>query len=110
MGELGVSFMLGVAVTMLVVEFGNAWRHQQANERRRQVERVLEQHGMSERVYSPAIGLVSDSNELRNALRSSSLFDRIVLGDDGAVVGGLIPTTSDLRPLRLVARSVEDEL
>jgi hypothetical protein len=102
MGEIGVSFMLGVAVAMLVVELGNAWRRQQASERRRQVEHVLARHGMTARVYSPALESGVENNELRLALSSASLFDRVVVGQDGAVIGGLIPTTHDIRQLRLL--------
>jgi hypothetical protein len=102
MKETGVSFLLGVAVAMLVVEMIAAWRRHQASQRRRLAERVLEEHGMSARIYSPMIGTDFGAGELRAALSSAALFDSVVLGKDGAVIGGLVPTMGDLRPLRLV--------
>lgn len=79
------------------------WTQHKQMQDQADAEKVLSAHGLSAYSYMPAIGI--EDPELHEALERSVLYGRIILDDQGRVIGKVLPKVAkrtDNAQLRLV--------
>ena len=85
-----MAFLIAGAAMMWLADWMvRFWMQSKESQEQAEAEKILSAHGMSTHLYMPSLGV--DDQNLREALDKAAYTGRIVLDDNGYVVGRVLP-------------------